>query len=304
MLKNLFNIYLSLCSLWQKNRYSAKGGKFGWLFMNPKWKKILIGEFSVKRLISSFVLIILVLLMFSFSCVDRMIFFPPTPGYADDDSLIRIESAPGNNIAAMYFPNDRAEYTILFSHGNAEDIGTNDQFFGMLVAHGFAVLAYDYRGYGHSQGKTSEKTTYQDIAAAYKYLTDTLKVPPGRIIVHGRSVGSAPSLYLATKEKFAGLIMEGPFTSAFRVVTRKRILPFDKFDNLARIDKIDCPLLIMAGEADNIVPSWHGKKLYEKANDPKMSLWVEGAGHNNFLWIAGQQYWDTLEEFENMIKEN
>ena len=110
-------------------------------------------------------------------------------------------------------------------------------------------------------------------------------------------------MYLATKEKFAGLILEGPFTSAFRVVTRKKILPFDKFDNLARIDKVECPLLIMAGEADDIVPSWHGKKLFEKANDPKMSLWVEGAGHNDLLWVAGEKYWVALGEFEGIVSE-
>jgi hypothetical protein len=270
--------------------------------MNPKWKKILIGEFSVKRLIRSTVTIVSLLLLFGFLFGDRIIFMPPAPGYANDDSVIMIESQPGIKIAAMYFPNDKANYTILFTHGNAEDIGTNDQFFGMLVDNGFSVFAYDYRGYGYSQGRTSEKTTYRDIEAAYKYLTDILNVPPNRIIVHGRSVGSAPSLYLATKEKFAGLILEGPFTSVFRVVTRVGILPFDKFNNLARIDKIDCPLLIMAGEADKVVPSWHGKKLYEKASQPKMSLWVEGAGHNDLVWIAGQKYWDALEEFENMIK--
>ena len=274
------------------------------VFMNSKLKKILLGEFTAKRVLKSFVFVLLVVLMFSQLSVNRMIFYPPAAGYEDGPDVIKIETAGGEKIAAMYFENEKAHFTILFTHGNAEDIGNNVEFFEMLTGHGFSVLAYDYRGYGHSEGRASVKNAYEDIEAAYKYLTEKLKVEPGRIIVYGRSVGASPSVYLATKEKFAGLILESPFTSVFRVVTRIRILPFDKFDNLARIGKVDRPLLIMAGQADDIVPAWHGKKLYDKANKPKMSLWVKGASHNNFLWVAGEQYWRALEEFEEMVRKN
>jgi fermentation-respiration switch protein FrsA (DUF1100 family) len=267
-------------------------------------KEILVWQFSFRRWVRLFLFVLAGVVMFSLSCADRMIFYPPAAGYVDGGGVIKIDVTDNEKIAAMYFENADAYYTILFSHGNAEDIGNNVEFFEMLKGHGFSVLAYDYRGYGHSDGRPSEKNSYKDIEAAYGYLTGDLNVSPERVIVYGRSVGAGPSVYLATQEKFAGLILESPFTSAFRVVTGRKILPFDKFDNLGRIERIDCALLIMGGEADNVVPVKHGKKLYDKANEPKMSLWVEGAGHNDFMWVAGQQYWRALEEFEKLAREH
>lgn len=266
-------------------------------------RKLLIGEFSFKRFVRSLLFVLLCVLMFTFSCTDKIIFHPPTDIYDDLGDIVRIDTGAGEKIAAMYFENSEAVYTILFSHGNAEDIGQNRFFFEMLRDHGFSVLAYDYRGYGLSDGRASEKNTYEDIEAAYGYLRGELKVSPDNIIVYGRSVGAGPSLYLATKEKFAGLILESPFTSVFRVVTRIGILPFDKFDNLSRIRKVDCAVLVMHGEADSIVPSWHGKKVYETANEPKMHFWVEGAGHNELLWKAGDRYWETMEKFESLVEQ-
>ncbi len=107
---------------------------------------------------------------------------------------------------------------------------------------------------------------------------------------------------MATRAKPAGLILESPLTSVFRVVTRIGILPFDKFDNIARIAHIHCPVLIIGGEADNIVGIRHGKALYEKANEPKQHLWVPAAGHNDLLWVAGDRYRQALEEFVRLIR--
>lgn len=267
-----------------------------------KLRKWLIGEFSFKRFVKSILFVLFFVLMFTYSFTDKMIFYPPAASYDEGSGIVRIDTGDGEMIAAMYFESPESGYTILFSHGNAEDIGQNREFFELLSECGFSVLAYDYRGYGLSDGRASEKHTYQDIEAAYDYLTGTLKVSGDSIIVLGRSVGAGPSLYLATKEKFAGLILESPFTSAFRIVTRVRILPFDKFDNLSRIKKVDCPVLVMHGEADNIVPTWHGKKVYEAANQPKMNLWVEGAGHNDLFWKAGDRYLETLEKFVSLIE--
>lgn len=266
-------------------------------------RKLLIGEFSFKRFLRSLLFVVLCVLMFTFSCTDKMIFHPPKGGYDDGAGIIRIDTGAGEMIAAMYYESSESAYTILFSHGNAEDIGQNRVFFEMLRDNGFSVLAYDYRGYGQSDGSPSEKNTYEDIEAAYGYLTGRLKISPDSIIVLGRSVGAGPSLYLATKEKFAGLILESPFTSAFRIVTRVGILPFDKFDNLSRIAKVDCPVLVMHGEADNIVLAWHGKKIYETAKPPKMQLWVEGASHNDLLWKAGDRYWEAMEKFVSLIEQ-
>jgi hypothetical protein len=231
-----------------------------------------------------------------------MIFHPPQPSYTPEDDILIIPVALKENIAAMYRPSDPNGFVLLLSHGNAEDIGQNTDFFDLANEHGFGVFAYDYRGYGQSGGKPGEKNTYEDIAAAWQYLTETLQIPPQRIIILGRSVGSGPSVWLATQKPAAGLILESPFVSAFRVVTKYKILPFDRYNNLNRIKNVKCPILIIQGKDDEVVGFWHGPALYEAAHSPKMNYWVENAGHNDLLWVAGEEYWKVLNAFTKTMK--
>ncbi len=265
-------------------------------------KKVLVGRFSWRRLLSSTAIIVLAVIVFTLSCADEIIFHPPRASYTDDADVIKLTTADGKMISAMYFEKEDAEFTILFSHGNAEDIGHNREFFRLLNRWGFSVFAYDYHGYGTSQGRPSEKNVYLDIDAAWRYLVDDLATEPNRIIALGRSLGSGAAVYLATRTKPAGLILESPLTSVFRVVTRISILPFDKFNNIAKITNVHCPVLIIAGEADDIVGIRHGKALYEKANEPKQHLWVPAAGHNDLLWVAGDRYRRALDEFVRLIR--
>jgi len=242
-----------------------------------------------------------VLIVFIYGCADKMIFHPPQASYRQQDGVIRTLTAQKDMIAAMYRPADANSFVLLFSHGNAEDIGQNEDFFELANQRGLGVFAYDYRGYGLSDGAASEKNSYQDITAAYRYLTETLHIPPQRIIILGRSVGSGPSVWLATQKPAAGLILESPFVSAFRAVTRYPILPFSPYNNLARIKDVKCPVLIIQGKQDEVVGFWHGPKLFEAANETKMHYWVEGAGHNDLLWVAGEEYWKTLKRFKEML---
>ena len=116
-----------------------------------------------------------------------------------------------------------------------------------MRALGFSVFAYDYHGYGTSGGKATEQNAYEDIDAAYNYLTQVLKVPPDRIIAHGRSLGGAVAIDLASRKPLGGLVVESSFVSAFRVVTGYRIFPFDKFRNADKIRQVRCPVLIIHG---------------------------------------------------------
>ncbi|MEA5518366.1 alpha/beta hydrolase [Limnoraphis robusta] len=166
---------------------------------------------------------------------------------------------------------------------------------------GFSVLAYDYPGYGMSTGKPTVKGTYHAINAAYDYLTQTLNRPPHNIIVYGRSVGGGPSVDLASRQPVGGLILESSFVSIFRVVTRIPLFSFDKFPNLAKIQQVRSPVLILHGNHDQVIPFWHGQQLYAKANQPKIAFWVEGADHNDLLEVAGQRYQETLQKFTETL---
>jgi abhydrolase domain-containing protein 17 len=81
------------------------------------------------------------------------------------------------------------------------------------------------------------------------------------------------------------------------VVTRIPIIPFDKFDNLKKITQLHCPLLIIHGTSDTIIPFWHGEKLYKAATVPKQFYVVKDAGHNDLVMIAGEEYWQTIANF-------
>lgn len=232
---------------------------------------------------------------------DRLIFVPHRASYRDDSEIIKLTSSDGKKISAVHLPNKNARAVLLFSHGNAEDIGDLRPFLRELHQFGFGVFAYDYHGYGTSEGVANEKNVYADIDAAYDHLTNALGVAPERIIVHGRSVGSGPSVDLAIRKPVGGLILESPFTSAFRVVTRARLLPFDKFDNLAKIARVRCPVLVIHGTDDGVIAPWHGRKLFAAAGEPKRFVSIEGAGHNDLFIVAGDRYGAELQDFATAL---
>ena len=234
---------------------------------------------------------------------DRLIFQPQQPGYRDHTGILKLASSDGVNISATYLPNPEANFTVLFSHGNAEDIGDDQPLLERIRAAGFSVFAYDYQGYGTSEGRATERHTYEDEDAAYNYLVQSVHVQPNKIIAFGRSVGSGPACDLASRRQVAGLILESAFTSAFRVMTRIRVLPFDKFDNLRKIKSVHCPVLIIHGTQDSVINSSYGKELFAAANEPKQALWVEGATHNDVAFVGGAGYFGTLKTFAVLIQQ-
>lgn len=247
--------------------------------------------------------LLLLNIFISFSSTGGLIFYPPQASYSDDSTIIKIEVENNEFISAVYEPNSTSKYILLFSHGNAEDIGQNQSFFKLCQKNGFGVFAYDYRGYGTSDGQPSVFNTYRDILAAYKYLVETLNTDPNNIIVHGRSLGGGPSCYLANRKPVGGLILESAFTSIHRVAVGIS-LPFDSYKNLERIKYIRCPILLIHGKQDSVIPFWHGQTLYEAAKEPKMKYWIEHAGHNDLLYRAVGNYWKTLLEFEKMLTQS
>jgi len=235
---------------------------------------------------------------------DRMIFLPrPPSSYADTPDIIKLQTEDGVTISALHLPNPDARFTILYSHGVAEDLGQLRPFFETYRDQGFALFAYDYHGYGTSAGRPSEKNVYRDAAAALRYLVDQAQVKPEHIIAHGRSVGAGAACYLAENEPIGALVLESAFVSAFRAVTHVRLAPFDKFENLQRLAAIRCPVLVIHGLNDDVVAPWHGKKLLAAAGAPKANLWVEGATHDDIPLVAGPKYWEAIGDLADCIEE-
>ncbi|NEO27023.1 MAG: alpha/beta hydrolase [Kamptonema sp. SIO4C4] len=268
---------------------------------NDQLQKLLIGEFTWQRLIRSLVFIYVFFAGYVFFMADRMIFIPPPVSYSDSEEILKLTTPDQEKIAAVHLRNPDADYTLLYVHGNAEDLGQIQSVLQILYNAGFSVFAYDYRGYGLSEGQPSEANAYEDVNTAYAYLTETLDIPPKQIIVFGRSVGSGSVIDLASREPVGGVIVESAFTSAFRVVVPFPLLPFDKFRNRAKLPQIQVPILLIHGKRDRTVPFHHSQTLYTVANEPKLSLWVENARHNDVIWVAGKQYTEILKTFEKRV---
>ncbi|MGH9509211.1 MAG: alpha/beta hydrolase [Terriglobales bacterium] len=234
---------------------------------------------------------------------DSLVFFPPPSSYRDSTRILKIPGRDGVRISAVYLPNPAARYTLLFTHGNAEDIGHNFDYLERVQAAGFSVFAWDYRGYGTSEGRPSEQNLYEDSEAAYEYLTATLKVPPERIIPLGRSLGGAAATHIAASRPVGALILESSFTSGQKMLTPVRIFPFDRYLNLDRLQKIHCPVLVIHGTADTTIPFRHGEALFATANHPKQSWWVQGAGHNDLYYVAGPAYEKQLQGFAAWVEQ-
>lgn len=269
-------------------------------------QSFLARQLSLKETLLSLVVIVpalfyTILFLYAWFFSDELLFRPPPPSYRDTSDIIKLSTYDGINISARHLPNPRAHFTILYSHGNSEDLGGSEDALMTLRKMGVAVFAYDYEGYGTSQGVPSEHHVYRDIDAAYDYLTGTLGVPPERIIAYGFSAGGGPAVDLASRKPLAGLIVESTFTSAFRVYLPIQVLPFDKFDNLEKIAGVSRPVLILHGTADSVIPVQHAELLFHAAHEPKRLILFDGVDHFGIKWDQKNRYAQVLEEFLALI---
>lgn len=262
----------------------------------------------LQKVLFSLVLILVLayvaLNLFAWFFAERLIFQPPVATYQDTPEILKLTTQNNQHISALYLPQPNAKFTILYSHGNGSDLGMIRDGLETIRRIGFSVFAYEYQGYGTSQGTPSEQNAYLDIEAAYRYLTQTLGVTTDRLILYGFSVGSGPSIELARHQPIAGLILEGAFTSTFRVVTYFPLLLFDRFDNIRKIKSIHYPLLLIHGKRDRVIPFHHSQTLYQTANPPKQFLAVEEADHNDLIDVASQRYVEALKNFAQLVQQS
>ncbi|KAF8821666.1 putative alpha/beta hydrolase [Cardiosporidium cionae] len=211
------------------------------------------------------------------------VFQPPRyPTYSWNSKLIVLATETCGHIPA-YFIDRKADVTLLFSHGNAEDMGMIGSYFEeMATLWKINIFIYEYPGYGLSDGEVSENGIYESVEAAYKYLTDIHNISPEQIVAYGRSLGTAACCHLGALSPLRGLILQSPMLSILRIVLRLRIsLPWDMFCNIYKIRHVACPIFIIHGKDDDIVPVYHGMDLFLSSKSAVMPYWVEGGKHNN-----------------------
>lgn len=225
----------------------------------------------------------------------QLIATPAAVGLAYDEAPFA--AADGVRLHGWYLAGEAGQPVVLFCHGNAGNISHRLEALRLLHTLGVSVFIFDYRGYGLSEGKPSEKGTYADARGALAWLTER-GWTPARIIYFGESLGAAVALQLAVEKPPAGLVLESPFTSIAAMGRHHSpMLHFllgwlldARYDNLAKIVKLRSPLLIVQGEADTIVPPAMAQQLFVAANEPKILRRIPGAGHNDLLFVDGRAY--------------
>lgn len=192
-------------------------------------------------------------------------------------------------LTGWFIPEKTAEKTVLFCHGNGGNISHRLDSIRIFHELGLNTFIFDYRGYGRSAGKPTEKGTYKDADAAWRYLVDARGVLPRNIIVFGRSLGGSLAAWVAANHSPGALILESSFISIPELGASLypwlpvRMLSRFKYDTLSRLKEIRCPVLVVHSRDDELIPFDHGQALFDAAREPKDFLVIEGSHNEGFL---------------------
>ncbi|MCT8340365.1 alpha/beta hydrolase [Flavobacteriaceae bacterium TK19130] len=246
----------------------------------------------------------LVLLLGMYLLQEKLIFHPEP--LADDYSYsfetpfeeIFIEGTDGARLNGLQFSVDKPKGTILYFHGNAGNLARWGEIGQWFTQFDYNVLIMDYRAYGKSTGSLSEKALYEDAQLWYDYLKKS--TPENEIIVYGRSLGTTFAAKLAAANKPCKAILETPFYSLKDVA--KSTFPFLPIGSLLKyqfptytfMDDIECPIVILHGTSDSVVPYESGKKLSKTVSESLMTFVTVPEGDHNNL-VAFEEYRQAIQ---------
>jgi len=224
------------------------------------------------------------------------------PDSAFSNKNFRVEFVPKGKkekLAVMIIRHPKAKYTILFSHGNATDIGCmRDHLIDMAIQLEVNIWCYDYMGYGLSTGKPTAKNVMSDIETVYKYMTTTGGISPSTIILYGQSLGSGTTVHLGKQHRVLGVILHSGMMSGLRVIKEvKSTKWFDIFPNIDGVKLVQSPLFVIHGQQDEEIPCHHGVNLSDNAKIRYEPWFVDGAGHNNIEIMHRHEFFERLKAF-------
>lgn len=223
-----------------------------------------------------------------------LVFFPSRQARGGWDvagvERVRFEADDGTRLHGWYLPHPNARAVVMFACGNAGNISYRaERFTHLRDAHRVSLLAFDYRGYGLSEGKPHERGLLLDARAARRWLAERADVAESEIVLMGESLGGGVMVDLAARDGARGLVLERTFTSLPDVgayhysFVPVRLLMRNRLDSLSKIGGYHGPLLVCHGDVDEIIPLAMGRRLFEAANEPKRFVLLPGVGHNDPL---------------------
>ncbi len=223
---------------------------------------------------------------------------PDSLGWPYEDVTIPV----GNHTTHGWFiPVKPERGVVLYCHGNDGNMATHLGAVRICRDLGFSVLLFDYGGFGASTGHPSEKRSYADAEAMWRWLTGTRQVSPGQIVVWGTSFGGGTAAELATRTKPAAVVLESTYLSIPKAAFRDypwfpTFLVRHRFDNERKMDRLTSPLLVIHSLDDELYPFEHGQRLYELANSPKQFLEIRG-DHCGGTMVSAKVYRKGVEQF-------
>ncbi len=236
------------------------------------------------------ILCYLLVIFFVYFNQRNLLYHPFENNYNSDEANfpyeeIYIPTSNGNNLKAWFHKkNLEKKKTLVFFHGNAGNLKNRIYKLNLIKDFDINFLIVAYRGFSGNKGKPTEEGLYEDA----KYTLDWLrkqKISDDQIIIYGESLGTAISVEVAQNKKFAGIILESPFTSMveagkhYYFYLPVSLLLKDRYQTLDKLKNIKIPILVMHGKKDKIVPFIMGKKVYENANSPKFSYFPDNDDH-------------------------
>ena len=215
---------------------------------------------------------------------------------------VTITTADGVPLHGWFVPAPGSRRGILFFHGNAGNISHRLDTIRIFHEIGLNTLIIDYRGYGRSGGRPSEKGLYVDAEAAYDYISSRPDIDPASLVAFGRSLGGAVGIELAARRTLSAIIIDSTFTSTADMARElipflpARVLITQKYDSLDKVGSLSIPKLFIHSRDDEIVPFHHGESLFEAAAEPKKMHIMRG-GHNEAFLLSENNYLQTLRDF-------
>ncbi|RDK85380.1 alpha/beta hydrolase [Marinirhabdus gelatinilytica] len=210
---------------------------------------------------------------------------------------IVLHTNDGAKLHGIHFKAEKTRGLVLYYHGNAGNLAKWGAIAPRFTKYGYDVLMMDYRGYGKSSGERSEAQLYEDAMAFFSKAKEL--VPEGKIIVYGRSLGTTFATYVASKNSPRKLILESPFYSLEKLAkNRYPYLPIEKllkykFETANYIVQVSCPITIIHGADDGIVPYKEAEQLYNVIPEQQRTLvTIKNGKHNNLG--SFQEYWLTI----------
>jgi fermentation-respiration switch protein FrsA (DUF1100 family) len=229
---------------------------------------------------------------------DRSRLAPKEAGLLGVEEVV-FKAADGTKLIAWYQPARGNKPTLLYFTGNSGNVANRANKIRTIAADGYGVFMLNYRRYGGSEGRPSERRIAADAVSAYDYLRG-LGVTPHDIVAYGESLGTAVATRLSIQRHVEALVLEAPFTSILDVARLMwkgfplSLIMADQYRTIDRIGEVKAPLFIVHGARDAIIPLDHARHVFHAASEPKRLAVVPQAGHND-LFDRGA--WDKVRGF-------